>query len=66
MKAIRRDSRPALILWGEHDFVFSRALAEWVAGALRRERPVMLAGAGHFAPEDQGEAIAGLIADWLG
>lgn len=66
MKAIRRDERPALTLWGESDMLFPLELGEWVTGALRREAPVVVPGAGHFVPEDRGPEAAALVADWLG
>jgi len=65
MKAMRRDSRPTLILWGASDLLFPPSLGEWVAGALRRAPPVIVPGAGHFLPEDRGEEAAVLMLDWL-
>ncbi|HEX8066920.1 MAG TPA: haloalkane dehalogenase [Thermoleophilaceae bacterium] len=65
MKAIRKDDRPTLTLWGESEQLFPLELGEWVTGALRREPPVVIPGAGHFLPEDRGEHAAALIVDWL-
>jgi haloalkane dehalogenase len=65
MKSIRRDERPTLTLWGESDMLFPLELGEWVTGALRREPPLVVAGAGHFLPEDRGEAAAEAVLDWL-
>jgi haloalkane dehalogenase len=65
MKAIRKDDRPTLTLWGERDLLFPLELGEWVTGALRREPPVVIAGAGHFVPEERGEEAAAIILDWL-
>jgi haloalkane dehalogenase len=66
MKAMRRDARPTLTLWGEHDLLFPLELGQWVTGALRREPPLVVAGAGHFLPEDRGPEAAALVLDWLG
>lgn len=66
MKAIRKDECATLILWGESDVLFPLELGRWVAGALRRELPVVVPGAGHFLPEDRGEEAAALVLDWLG
>ncbi|HEX2393413.1 MAG TPA: alpha/beta fold hydrolase [Solirubrobacterales bacterium] len=65
MKAIRKDDRPTLTLWGEHDMLFPLELGEWVTGALRREPPIVIAGAGHFVPEERGEQAAAIVLDWL-
>jgi haloalkane dehalogenase len=65
MKAIRKDPRPALTLWGANDVLFPVELGQWVTGALRRKAPVVLPEAGHFLPEDRGEEAAALILDWL-
>lgn len=65
MKAMRRDARATLTLWGESDLLFPLELGQWVTGALRREPPVVVPGAGHFLPEDRGELAAALIVDWL-
>jgi haloalkane dehalogenase len=65
LKAMRKDGRPTLTLWGEHDLLFPLELGRWVTGALRREPPVVVAGAGHFLPEDRGEEAAALVRAWL-
>ena len=65
MKAMRKDSRPTLTLWGESDLLFPLELGEWVTGALRREPPLVVPGAGHFLPEDRGEEAAELVLGWL-
>jgi haloalkane dehalogenase len=64
MKAMRKDERPALTLWGEQDGIFPVILGQWVAGAMRREMPIVIPG-GHFLPEDRGEELAKLVAEWL-
>jgi len=66
MKAIRKDERRTLTLWGEHDMLFPLELGKWVTGALRRENPVTVLGAGHFLPEERGEEAAEIVLDWLG
>jgi haloalkane dehalogenase len=66
MKAMRKDERATLVLWGESDVLFPLELGLWVAGALHRDPPVVVPGAGHFLPEDRGEEAAGLVLDWLG
>jgi haloalkane dehalogenase len=66
LKAMRKDERPTLILWGEGDAMFPLELAQFVAGALRRDPPEVLSGAGHFLPEDRGPEVAARIAGWLG
>jgi haloalkane dehalogenase len=65
MKAIRKDARPTLTLWGERDFLFPLELGRWVTGALRREDPVVVAGAGHFLPEERGGEAAEVVLEWL-
>jgi haloalkane dehalogenase len=65
MKAMRKDQRPTLILWGEQDLLFPLELGRWVAGALRRDPPIVIPGAGHFLPEDRGPEAAAAILDWL-
>ena len=64
--ALREDRRPLLMLWGAEDPVLPPAVGEAFAHALGRPAPRVIADAGHFLQEDQGEAIGGTIADWLG
>lgn len=64
MKAMRKDEKPTLTLWGSGDMLFPLELGQWVAGAMRRPMPEVVEG-GHFLPEDSGEEVARLIADWL-
>ena len=66
LKTMRRDERPTLILWGAEDLIFPVELGQWVAGALRRDPPVVVPDASHFVPEDQGEQVGATIVDWLG
>jgi haloalkane dehalogenase len=65
LKAMRKDDRPTLTLWGESDVLFPLELGRWVTGALRRDDPIVLAGAGHFLPEDRGAEAAAVVLDWL-
>ena len=64
--ALREDRRPLLMLWGAEDPVLPPAVGEAFAHALGRPAPRVIADAGHFLQEDQGEAIGATIADWLG
>jgi haloalkane dehalogenase len=66
MKAMRKDDRPRLVLWGEDDVMFPLIVGHWVAGILQCRPPRILEGSGHFVPEDQPEEAVGLIVDWLG
>jgi haloalkane dehalogenase len=65
LAALREDRRPVLMLWGGDDPVLPPAVGEAFASALGRPAPQVVADAGHFLQEDQGEAIGALIADWL-
>lgn len=68
MKQWRKQDPPTLILWGEEDLMFPLVVGDWVAGILtagRREPARRVTGSGHFVPEDRGEDVAALIADWL-
>ena len=66
LKAMRKDDRPALMLWGEDDVMFPLMLGQWVAGALSRPLPIPIAGAGHFALEDKPGEVTQHLLDWLG
>lgn len=67
LKALLRDQRPALVLWGESDQVLpvdpvGRSMHRLFhgAGELR-----VIRDAGHFLQEDQGDEVGRLIAEWL-
>jgi haloalkane dehalogenase len=63
---LRTFDRPALVLFGDSDPIFSRRAAEAMAELLPNaalDPPV--AGAGHFLQEDQGALIGKRIAAWL-
>ena len=66
LKAMRRDERPTLIFWGAEDVIFPLELGQWVAGALRRDPPIVIRDASHFVPEDQGDHLGAAIVSWLG
>jgi haloalkane dehalogenase len=65
-EALSRWEKPALVLFSDSDPIFSPQHAERIAaripGALE---PEIVAGAGHFLQEDQGEAIGRRIARFL-
>lgn len=54
------DHVPALVIWGEHDFVVPSAHARRVLGATRRDVEV-ISGAGHFPFRDEPTAFVELI-----
>jgi haloalkane dehalogenase len=66
LAALRDDSRPALVLWGDADPVLPVRAGEALASALGWPAPRVIDGAGHFLQEDQGALVGSLIADWLG
>jgi haloalkane dehalogenase len=64
--ALRSFDRPALLLFGDSDRIFTRRAAEAMAELLpRAELDPPLEGAGHFLQEDRGEQIGARVADWL-
>jgi haloalkane dehalogenase len=63
---LRSFDRPALVLFGSQDPIFTRHAAETLAGLLPiAELDPPLEGAGHFLQEDRGAEIGRRIADWL-
>jgi haloalkane dehalogenase len=64
--ALRSWRKPALVVWGADDRVlppsFAHAFAELVPGA---EKPVVLAGAGHFLQEDRPDELAAVMVRFL-
>ena len=65
-EALRSFDRPALVLFGDGDPIFSRRAAEVMAELLpKAELDPPVEGAGHFLQVDRGEAIGRRIADWL-
>ena len=64
---LREFNRPALVLFGDSDPIFSRRAAEVMAELLpNAELDPPLEGAGHFLQEDRGELLGERIAAWLG
>src|SRR6185436_4806384 len=66
LAALREDTRPALVLWGDSDPVLPVRAGEALANALGWPAPRVIGGAGHFLQEDRGAEVGSLIADWLG
>ena len=65
LEAIRRDSRPIRILWGENDNILTMTTAERFAASLGRQVDEWIPSAGHGLPEDQGKLLGERIAAWL-
>lgn len=63
--ALRRDTRPMLILWAESDLFLSLASGQRMAARMGREIDHVIEDAGHGLQEDQGPLVGRLIADWL-
>jgi haloalkane dehalogenase len=64
--ALRTFDRPALVLFGDSDPIFSRRAAELMAELLPgAQLDPPLRGAGHFLQEDQGGAIGERIASFI-
>lgn len=63
---LKRFDRPALVLFGDADPIFSRRAAEGMAALLPgAELAPSVEGAGHFLQEDRGEWLGRRIATWL-
>ncbi|WP_052731674.1 alpha/beta fold hydrolase [Devosia geojensis] len=56
---------PAWVIVGEADKVTGVEAAREIATGARGARYVEIAGAGHFVPIEQPEAVSRAIADWL-
>jgi haloalkane dehalogenase len=65
LRALRTDTRPALLLWAAEDGPLPIAAGEAFASALGRSLDHVVEGAGHFLQEDRGAEVGALIADWL-
>ena len=64
--AMRRWDRPALVLFGDSDPVFTPRTAERMAALIPTAgRPELLEGAAHFLQEDRGEDIGRRVARFL-
>jgi haloalkane dehalogenase len=66
LEAMRVDTRPKLVLWGDSDPVLPLETGERFASALGTEVGHVIADASHFLQEDAGPAIGAHIVDWLG
>jgi haloalkane dehalogenase len=67
MEALSRESRPTLVLWADSDPALplepvGRLVAQLIPSA---EPLTVVAEAGHYLQEDQGEQVGALIAKWL-
>jgi haloalkane dehalogenase len=63
---LREFDRPALVLFGDQDPIFSRRAAEVMAELLpNAELDPPVEGAGHFLQEDRGELLGERISAWL-
>ncbi|MGH2923877.1 MAG: alpha/beta fold hydrolase [Solirubrobacterales bacterium] len=65
LEALRRDTRPMRIIWGENDTVLTAQIAERLATSIGRHVDEWIPGAGHGLPEDQGPLLGKRIAAWL-
>jgi haloalkane dehalogenase len=66
LEALREDPRPKLVLWADSDPVLPVQTGERVAESIGAGGiDHVVADAGHFLQEDQGERIGATIADWL-
>jgi haloalkane dehalogenase len=66
-EALRSWDRPALVVFGDSDPIFSPRVGERFAELIPGAEPAeTLSGAGHFLQEDKGEELGYRIARWLG
>jgi haloalkane dehalogenase len=65
LEALRKDTRPKLVLWADSDPVLPVENGRALAAALGTELHHVVADAGHFLQEDQGAQVGRLIAEWL-
>jgi haloalkane dehalogenase len=63
--ALRRDKRPMLVLWGQHDLFLTLASGQRLVAGIGRRIDHVIPQAGHALQEDQGPMIGALVADWL-
>lgn len=65
-EALRAWTKPALVVFGDSDPIFSHRAAERMAELIPGAGPAeLLANAAHFLQEDAGEALGERIAEWL-
>ncbi|MFC7404329.1 alpha/beta fold hydrolase [Georgenia alba] len=57
---------PTLVLWGEHDAWLDTEVADRLVAAIPGARREDIAGAGHFAPEDEPQATADALLRFFG
>jgi haloalkane dehalogenase len=65
LHALREDSRPTLMLWGDSDPVLPLSVAENFAASIGQDTPRTIPDAGHFLQEDKGPEIGAIVAEWL-
>ena len=65
LDALKRDSRPIRIIWGESDIFLTPVTAERFAASIGRQVDELIPSAGHALPEDQGPLVGERIAAWL-
>jgi haloalkane dehalogenase len=63
--ALAADERPMLMIWGASDLILTLATGQRLATAIGRRIDHVVDGAGHGLPEERGELVGGLIAEWL-
>lgn len=66
LDVLRAADLPALVLRGEEDALIPRDEAAAMADALPKATFVELAGAGHLAPLEVPDEVAGVLENWLG
>jgi haloalkane dehalogenase len=64
--ALRKDDRPALVLWADSDPVLPFSVGERVSSELNFPPPRAIENASHFLQEDAGPQIGAIVAEWLG
>lgn len=65
LDALKEDSRPMRIIWGEKDNFLTLATAERFAASIGRQIDELIPSAGHGLQEDQGPLLGERIAAWL-
>jgi haloalkane dehalogenase len=65
LEALKQDSRPMRIIWGESDTILTMTTAERFAASIGRQVDEWIPSAGHGLPEDQGQLLGERIAAWL-
>jgi len=56
---------PTLVIWGEHDAWLDVSLSARITALLPNAERVVIPGAGHFSPEDQPDAVASTLLEYL-